>query len=309
MIIFSHPKPFRPDTSAVQRAAFRSWKQSFPEARILLFGEEEGTDKTCADLGLEYAGPVRTEPGSGAALVSDIFQRVAAGKDHLHLYINSDILLGAKAASTVARLASLSGPWLASGRRYRFPALFEDTGAADREAAWEKAPSWGDVSEMDYFLYKNHEIVGMPDFTIGHCAWDNWMIWQARCQGIPVVDISGTFPAYHHDHGYDYSRGNTHPRERAGPLEERNLRLLGGEARRFHLGHATHELGEKGIRRRTGTGVWQRECELFRLMHPWLELPIRYLRNLFHPLIRRWEKSTRQKEDWNVPGSPRNTGF
>jgi hypothetical protein len=299
LIIFSHPKPFRPETTAAQVAAFRSWKQAFPEARILLFGEEEGTKKTCADLGLEYAGPVRTEPGSGAALVSDMFQRSAAGKGRLHLFINSDILLGAKASRTVARLDALSGPWLASGRRYRFPALFEDTGAANREAAWEKVPCWGDVSEMDYFLYKNHEFVGMPDFTIGHCAWDNWMIWHARNQNIPVIDLSKTFHAYHFDHDYEYSRGNSSPWKRAGPLEEENLRLLGGEARRFHLGHATHEVGEEGIRRRRGSGVWQRECELFRLKHPRLEVPIRQLRNLFHPLIRRWEKSTRQKEDWN----------
>ena len=295
MILFSHPKPFRPDTTPVQTHAFRSWRKAFPKARILLFGTEEGTEAICRDLGLESAGPVRVEPKSGAALVSDIFRKVQPFREPVSLFLNSDIIVGEEAGAVVQLFRSAPGAWLASGRRRCLAAP-----CVDPATSWLANPRWGDVTELDYFLLKDFDCGTMPDFVIGHCAWDNWMIWNARQRGIGVADLSAGFAVYHLDHGYEYSRGNASAQKRAGPLEQRNLDLLGGEARRFHLGHATHILNGNGLQRRQGPGVWQREMEVFRLKNPRLEVWIRFLRHLFHPFIRAWEKNTRRCEDWNL---------
>ena len=136
----------------------------------------------------------------------------------------------------------------------------------------------------------------MPDFLIGHCAWDNWMIFNARNCRIPMIDASVDLPIYHFDHDYSYSKGNTELAKRAGPLEERNLQLLGGDAKRFHLGHATHELRNGVLKKKKGGAVWQRNVELWRLQHPQWEREIKIVRSIFHPFIRRWERNTTARE-------------
>lgn len=298
LIIFSHPKPFRPDTTPVQTVAFRSWREAFPWARIFLYGREEGTEDICRETGLEYAGPVGVEPKSGAALVADLFQKIAAQKGAMNMFINSDIVLGPRASQAFARLASLPGPWLASGRRYCLPPFQQETFVTVEglQSQWATHRRWGEVTALDYFVWKNFDLADMPDFVIGHCAWDNWMIYQARQRGIPVIDATADMDAYHFDHGYEYSKGNTCANERKGPLEERNLRLLGGDGKRFHLGHATHALRGGQLQKRTGTAVWQRNLELWRLQNPRWERAVKVTRSILHPLIRAWEKNTAAKE-------------
>jgi len=306
LIIFSHPKPFRPDTIPVQTLAFRSWREAFPHARIILFGSEMGTEKVCLDLGLEYGGPVRVEPESGAALVSDIFQKIASKQGSLNMFLNSDIILGERTARILTGLPSQPGPWIASGRRYCLSPFEEECSdlecsdlAKRLDPIWASHPRWGHKTALDYFVWKDMDFTSMPDFVIGHCAWDNWMVWFARMRNVPVYDLSREFPAFHFDHDYSYSRGNSSQTGPAGFLEAHNLSLLGNKAKRFHLGHATHEAWPEGIKPRRGFAVWQREFEIFRLRKPAWEIPIRYFRQIFHPLIRFWERATDRVEDWD----------
>lgn len=301
MILFSHPKPFQENTAAVQRAAFRSWRKAFPHARIILFGREKGTEQVCLDLGLEYGGPVRVEPESGAALVSDIFQKIASKQNSLNMFINSDIVLGERVVRTLTCLRSQPGPWIASGRRYCLPPFDEGIFAQAKtlDLIWASHPRWGHKTALDYFVWKDMDFSNMPGFVIGHCAWDNWMVWFARMKNFPVYDLSREFPAFHFDHDYSYSRGNSSQTGPAGFLETYNLGLLGHKAKRFHLGHATHEVSPKGIIPRRGFAVWQREFEIFRLRKPAWEIPIRYFRQIFHPLVRFWEHASDKVEDWD----------
>ena len=44
----------------------------------------------------------------------------------------------------------------------------------------------------DYFLFPRHLFAEIPEFAIGRAGWDNWMIYQARRQGWPVVDGDDT---------------------------------------------------------------------------------------------------------------------
>lgn len=296
----------------MQLAAFRSWKKHFPKARILLFGQEQGTQKVCSDLGLESAGPVRVEKQSGAALVSDMFQKVSKRTRDLLCFVNSDIFLGKGGSQVVSILENTTGPFLASGRRYCLSPF--QPGSADKEesleAEWSQNPRWGHKSALDYFIFRGIDFTEMPDFTIGHCAWDNWMMWHARKKNIKVLDLSLVLRAYHFDHDYAYSRGNSSLVERAGELEARNLELLGNEARRFHIGHSTHFLQRNKIRKRKGLAVWKRRLDNFRLNHPKAGKVVSILQRIFHPLFKQWEKATNKREQWNsenrkeVSGNP-----
>jgi len=304
MILFSSPKPRRDDTEAVQISAFRSWRRVFPKARILLFGDGATWEDFAREVGFELAGslPLSSEKGE---VIQFPFEKVSklAGNG-LAMYLNSDILLDPSAHATAISLEYLPGPWLASARRcclsqWVGPALAKENEWKEFYKRARETGVWGEACAMDVFLFRGLSFEAMPPFLIGHRGWDNWMIYNARNQNIPVIDISMTMRAIHCDHDYSYAKGNSAPNLRDGPLEKTNLRLLGGEERLFHLGHATHELSHGTVRPCRSWGSLQRSMELWQIQHPGQKWWWRPVRRFFHPLIKRWQMITTREENWN----------
>jgi len=303
VILFSSPKPRRGDTEAVQISAFRSWRRVFPKARILLFGDGATWETFARDEGFEPAGPLPLGVEEGE-VIQFLFEKASelAGDD-MAMYLNSDILLDPSAPAAVASLESLPGPWLASARRcclsqWVGPALEKEEDWQQFYARAREESVWGEACAMDMFVFRKLSFQAMPPFLIGSRGWDNWMIYHARTQNIQVIDISAAMRVIHCDHDYSYAKGSQNPRQRPQKREIINLHLLGGEARLFHLGHATHELRSKALFRRTGWNMGQRNIELWRIMHPEHDWWIRMLRRLLHPFIKGLEKSTTQHKDW-----------
>ena len=312
MILFSSPKPRREDTEAVQISAFRSWRRIFPKARILLFGDGDTWESFARDEGLELVGPLPLGAEKGE-VIQFLFEKVSVlAGDEIAMYLNSDILLDSSAPAAIASLESLPAPWLASARRC---CLGEWVGPAlEKEEDWQefyerarKEGVFGEACAMDMFLFRKLSFQMMPPFLIGHRGWDNWMIYHARSQNIPVIDISAGMRVIHCDHDYSYAKGNSAPSRRDGPLEEANLQMLGGEERLFHLGHATHELRSETLFRRAGWSMRQRNIELWCIMHPEYDWWVRILKRLLHPVIKGVEKMTTRHEDWrrNKPSMAR----
>jgi hypothetical protein len=303
MVIFSTPKPLTPETRPVQVSAFRSWQRVFPGSRLILFGYMEGLEELCREEGIIYGGQIPTHYEFPKMMISRMFQRVASDwPAEICLFLNSDILLDVTARGVLRSLDNLKAPWLATGRRRRLPpfehGLLDSAGLERFLNEAMKTYEWGNPTALDIYMFRGMDFQGMPDFIIGNCAWDNWMIWNARSKGIPVLDLSRDFPLFHCDHEYQYSLGNTAPRMRSGPLEENNLKMLGGEGRRFHLGHCTHEMKDGTLRPKRGWSVLQRNLELWRLLHPRHEWWIRRLRYLLTPLLRISEAHTTRVEKW-----------
>lgn len=301
MVLFSHPKPFTPETRNVQITAIRSWRHFLPECQILLFGNAEKLPELCRDERIHHGGEIDLFPNTEKPILSRFFQKIERDYPHTtKIFLNSDIVLGPGTAECLKRLQELPGSWLASARRRCFPPFCGSAREPGENRAWlenpEKTWSWGPPDAIDIFIYRELNLEAMPDFLVGHCAWDNWMIFNARSKGIPVIDSTADLPIYHFDHDYGYSKGNTDRERRAGPLEARNLQLLGGEAKRFHLGHATHELRGGILKKKGGSPVWQRKLELWRIQHPRWEWTVKILRSAFHPLVRAWEKNTAARE-------------
>ena len=49
----------------------------------------------------------------------------------------------------------------------------------------------------------------MPPLIVGHCYWDNWMIWKALADGVGVLDASPYVTLIHQNHGYNPKFGRT----------------------------------------------------------------------------------------------------
>ena len=43
---------------------------------------------------------------------------------------------------------------------------------------------------IDYFIFRKNSLRNIPDFVIGRPGYDNWLIWYARRNFIPVIDLS-----------------------------------------------------------------------------------------------------------------------
>jgi len=303
VILFSSPKPRSHGTEAAQAAAFCSWRRVFPNAEILLFGDTVSWRAEMERSGLEAGGPLESSEGGGE-VIRGMFQSVArrAG-EQVCLYLNSDILLDDSAGKMVRQLQSMPGSWLGSARRWCLPPWAGEPPA--REEEWreffkraDQAGRWGEACALDLFLFRGLSLDAMPPFFIGHRGWDNWMILHARQQGIPVLDLSRGVRVIHCDHDYRYAKGNSAPSRRDGPLEDANLRMLGGEERLCHLGHATHEWREGAVHPRQGWGMVQRNMELWQIRSPAQGWWWRPARRLFHPLLKAWQARTTREEDW-----------
>jgi hypothetical protein len=312
VILFSSPKPRLANTEAVQISAFRSWRHIFPKARILLFGDGETWESFALDEGLELAGPLPLGAEGGEA-IRFLFEKTSklAGEG-LAMYLNSDILLDQSAITAVSLLESLPGPWVASARRcclaeWAGPALKQDEEWQRFYRRAREESIWGPACAMDMFLFRGLSFDAMPPFLIGHRGWDNWMIYYARSQNIPVIDVSADMRVIHCDHDYSYAKGNQNFKQRPQARENINLHLIGGDAKLFHLGHATHELRSGTLSPRAGWALRHRNMELWSLLHPEHEWWVRILKRLFHPAIKKLEKITTQHEDWrrNEPSMTR----
>ena len=303
MILFTSPKPFTANNRAVQVTAMRSWKRALPGARWIVFGNEDGLPEICQSEGIEYGGPAETDQG-GFKIISKIFRSVnRLDAKGVSIFVNSDILLDESARSSLDLLERQPGPFLATARRRCLPA-WSGPALAGHEldnflGARRQPVHWGPASALDIFIFRGFPVQTMPDFLIGQAAWDNWMIYQARRSGIPAIDLSRTLRPFHCDHDYSYVNQNPDPKRSHPVLNQANLSLLGGDGKKFHMGHCDYEFIDGRIRKRRGMAFRLREFEFFRLRRPRHEIWIRPLRALLRPVLRLWERRASREEDWN----------
>jgi hypothetical protein len=145
----------------------------------------------------------------------------------------------------------------------------------------------------DYFIFPRSCFEYIPDFSIGRAGWDNWMIYEARRQGWPVVDATPEVDIIHQNHDYSHlPNGQPHYRL---PETGENIRLAGGRRTLFNLDDATHELvhGQLEPFPRSWQKFW-REVEIHPLL-AWGNYGLtQALFALFHPR-RAWYESKRQR--------------
>ena len=180
MIIYSVPKPMVEPWKTLQEKSIKSWGPH----KVLLFGNEPW-----ADLSVE----VNSE---GTPLLSSILESISkTSPSRLVMLINTDIILTDSFHKTVNLLVSDQGhrDLFLIGRRTDLPDM--------------KLHS---SSGIDYFIFNTGflHFNGIPLFTYGRTAWDNWLVWYAKSQGCFLVDITREATVYHQAHDYSHSKGD-----------------------------------------------------------------------------------------------------
>lgn len=238
LTFFTAAKPFRGATAVHQRNALRSWLAAAPGSEVLLFGDEEGSAETAAELGLRHFPDVPRN-AYGTPLLDAIFATAQREARHPILcYANADVVLLPAFAAAVQRLAGWPR-FAVVGRRV--------TIAIDQPIDF--APGWderfqraiprilrrGRGSALDYFAFRRGVIGPMPPFVIGRPAWDNWLVAHLRRSGVPLVDATPVVFAIHARHGYGHvaaARGGRWE----GPEADANRALASADIPGFRAG-------------------------------------------------------------------------
>lgn len=251
LTLFTTAKPFRGHDDVIQRNALQSWTLLHPDVEVILFGDEEGAAEVCRELGLRHEPYVQRHE-SGAPYLNHMFVRAQELSSCEYLcFSNCDIVLMEDfwKAFHIARLWKKE--FLMVGQRWdadvvkridfaRSAKWSEELRLLARKKGCQQDPYW-----IDFFLFSKGLYTSIPSLIVGHCYWDNWMIWNALSANVSVLDASRFLVPVHQNHGYSAASG----RVKGVPtdaLSLQNLCYIGGRKNVRHIKSATHCLTRNG---------------------------------------------------------------
>jgi hypothetical protein len=245
LTFFTIPRAFIGPIGVIQRNALASWTRLAPGVEVLVFGDEPGAAEACAELGVRHHPAVERNE-HGTPLLDGIFARALELARHdLLCYCNADIVLLPGFAQAAARL-----PWprfLMAGQRWntRLAAPL-DYADPDWPRRLRRLLPWrarlAISFSSDYFVFPRASGLGrLPPFAVGRPWWDNWMMYDARRRGLPLVDATRGVTALHQWHDYAHVPG-AGGRAHSGPEAARHAALVAGWDHVYGLPDATHLL-------------------------------------------------------------------
>jgi hypothetical protein len=255
--LFSSAKPFVGQAAVHQRNAFESWTWLGPEAEVLLFGNDEGSEAVAAELGFRHFPEVATNEW-GTPLLSDMFAQAQARAVHnVVCYVNADIILFGDFLDCVRRVSRWSSRFVMVGRRWDVDLEerieFAEGWDAGVRQKCEREGVLSDPTAVDFFVFPRGMLPSLPPFAIGRPAWDNWLLKEILARDISLVDITAATQVVHQNHGYGHvaqARGA----HWEGPEGDANLRMAHSDSATFNPGFygvlsSTHVMRNGKIRR------------------------------------------------------------
>jgi hypothetical protein len=288
LTIFSAPKAFTDEHIArIQHNALRSWLDLGDGVEVLLLGDEPGIQESAESFGVRCI-PVSSRSKSGAPLINELFALARQHAKYSTLcYLNADIILLEDFLPSVQVVMERFPAFLIVGNRYDLEIqdelqMQEDWREDLRQMVQEVGKPHPPMGS-DYFIYQKGQFTDMPSFALGRAGWDNWMMYKARHDGVPLVDASNGITAVHQDHDYAHlPGGEPHYRH---PESTRNIQLAGGYETMFRLRDANWVMSSQGIRKkRMGEWNWPRKIEADLIARFGAGFRSRFTRMLFHPV-------------------------
>jgi len=249
LTLFTIPKPFKNHISLIQNNAIKSWLNLKPKPEIILFGNEYGSSEICKNYGLIQVPKLESNKNN-TPFVSDAFKQVneIANNDIL-CYVNTDIFFSESFIRTINTISERFDEFLIIGKRtnvdVEYKINFEDTN-------WENKLKLNISNKnfnkphmfIDYMIFKKGVLNDIFPFLVGRPPWDNWFIWYARFNKIPVIDASNVINTYHQNHSYSH-----HVKGRIGIYEgeeaQYNFNLLGGVGHYYSIHDANFYITNK----------------------------------------------------------------
>jgi hypothetical protein len=271
----------------IQRNAIGSWLQLGHEAEVILMGDEEGIEETANALGVRHLS-ISEHASSGTPLVSALFNRVREVASNPFLcYINADVITLDDFLPGIRTVAGTFASFLIVGTRWDVtieePLSFGEGWISAMRQRLEMEGRLHPPMGSDYFIFPSNRFQRVPDFALGRAGWDNWMMFHARQERMPLVDASAAITVVHQDHSYAHlPGGQPHYRH---PESQRNMKLAGGMETMFRLRDADWVLEPGGMERKSWVArgrVRKVESDVLAFLGPGRGAKI--VRMAFHPM-------------------------
>lgn len=252
LTIFALPKPFLAHFDIIQRNAIRSWMSLSPPCEIVLLGDDQGTAEVAEEFGLRHISAVERNE-FGTPLLDSVFGAAEEIATHPWLcYVNADIILLSSFVRAVERLATDRRNFLLVGGRWDM----DVTESLPFDDGWEEKLKARVATEghlrshgaIDYFVFPRKLFKEIPPFAIGRTLWDQWLIYRAVSQSVPVIDLTEMVQVIHQNH--DYAKGRTLEDIEKSPEGRRNFELAGGYSHAYNLWDTQFKFTRRGIKRR-----------------------------------------------------------
>ena len=215
--IFCTPKNFEGIFDIIQKNAIRSWRYLSEDLEIIIFGNSKGSQEISNEIKGVYHPDVKTSK-NGVPLLSSMFQKAneIASFDVL-LFINSDIILPMNFVEVFKKANQTKSKFLFVGHRWDLKVnnfiTFDDPVKVAKFWKLSKTRSRKDSpAAIDYFLFRKNSLKSIPEFVIGRPGYDNWLIWYARRNFIPVIDISKEMEVIHQTHHFNFHNLRNDPK-------------------------------------------------------------------------------------------------
>ncbi len=251
----------------IQRNAIQSWTL-LPDVEVILLGEEQGLAQAAKELGVKHLPNVERN-ANGTPLISSMFELARKNSSsELLCIINADMILLHDFVQSARQVVKLKDKFVLLSQRWDM----DITQPIEFTKGWQDRLRSSVLGQgflhkpagSDFFLFPFSSYLDIPDFTIGRGGWDNWMIYKARQEKIPVIDCTPSVMIVHQNHDYSHLPGGQ--AHYAHPETDENIRLAGGHAAiRYTILDATHRLvaGGKLARPAMTRLHFLRDMELF----------------------------------------------
>ena len=277
LTIYTTPKPFYGHSAVIQENAIHSWNLLRPECEVIVFGDEEGTAEIASKYHARHV-PAVARNKYGTPLVNDIFEKAQQEASYNFLcYVNADIILMNDFIRAVQRVIMRNKRALVIGRRWDI----DMERLVDFMTGWEERLKRLVKQEgkphaetgMDYFVFPRGFFENIPPFAIGRTAWDNWLIYHARMQKVPVINASESIMAVHQNHDYSHSLGGKKS-PWSGPEVVLNRKIAKSNNYSFNMLDATHLLKPRRLRRAINIKYLWRRINQLPVFFPFFRLKI-----------------------------------
>lgn len=259
--IFTIPKPFKGHINIIQRNAIKSWLKLLPKPEIILFGDDNGIKETAQEFGIKHIPEIEKNEFNTPLLSSAFNIAQERGENNILVYINTDMIL---MNDFIPAISKINKPmFLMNGRRI-------DVDVKQEIDFKENQEFKGDLhgySGIDYFIFPKTLPHNLPDFAVGRIGWDNWLVFNMKKKGIPVIDATEKITAIHQNHSFSHSPFANEKRKRVeGPEIKQAFKLAGGLSNMLTIREADLILTSNGLEKPKFPRIIFSKLALF---YPW----------------------------------------
>lgn len=252
LTLFTTLKPFTdPFIAMIQRNAIQSWLSLRPQCQIILLGKDRGVKEAAEEYNVLHIPEIRHN-AQGLPFISSLFSEAQKNASFPYLcYLNGDIILMDNFLHAVKRVAAQQKRFLAVGRRWDLTiknslSFVRGWQGTLRRSVHKRGILHGN-SGIDFFVFPKRTFSRIPDLVVGRGGWDNWMIYYARRNGIPVIDITEATTIIHQEHD---TPGTRKKAKRFNDEDaKRNISLAGGYENLLTIRDADFILKKHGVER------------------------------------------------------------